>query len=244
MSKNIVDAYKEFNGQLIILISGLSGSGKSELGKDICRDFKIKCLDLRKFYNEKFDVKVKLSNEKIVVNYDNDDAINWSKLSDEVNKMKKDGVLVVGNVFPIEKLEFKTDFHIHLKISKQEIKQKILDYIDKHKEKNFDAETETLRFNTITYPYYLDSLKRMKMTKFMDVTGFTNDKIYDDVFDILIKHIKDNVESYNPHKPSSNPKAIKHDNLKNNTNSDITSMLSDGETVIDDEFYVNYTHDD
>ncbi len=138
MVKNIVEAYKEFNGQLIILISGLSGSGKTILAENICRDFKLKEINVRDYYKKDYNETIKLPNEKTVVNYDTDDAVDWTKLNEDINKLKKDGVVVIGHVFPTDKLDFKADYHTHLKISKQELKKKRLEYIENHKENGFE----------------------------------------------------------------------------------------------------------
>lgn len=235
MSKNVVDAYKEFNGQLIILISGLSGSGKTALGKNISHDFKIKLIDMNDFYKENFDEKIKLPNNKTVVNYDTDNAVNWTKINKEINDFKKDGVVVIGNVFPTDKLQFKTDFHVHLKITKQELKNKRLNYIEKHKNKGFDVETESLRINMYTYPYYLETMKRMKFTKFIDVTELSNDAIYDDIFDVLIKHITDSLHS---------SKQTHHESHNNTTKSKINNTNSDSETHPDEDYYVHYEYED
>jgi cytidylate kinase len=236
MSKNIVEAYKEFNEQLIILVSGLSGSGKSELGKYICRDFKLHCIDMRKFYKKNADEKIKLPNGKYIINYDTDNVVNWDDLNTDINKYKKDGVVIFGNMFPTDKLQFKTDFHIHLKIAKQELKQRIHAYIEKHPEKKFDEETENLRFNMHTYPYYLETIKRMKITKFMDATGMDENKIYDEVYDDLIKNINDNVYS-SKHIIGNR---INASSIKSND----TSLISPGETAIDDDYLISYHHED
>jgi cytidylate kinase len=204
MSKNIVEKYTEFNGQLIILISGLSGSGKTQLGENIGRDFKLKKIDMKKFYKKDFDEKVKLANGMSVVNYDSDGAIDWDKMNEEINNMKKDGIIVIGHVFPTDKLNFKADYHIHLKISKQKLKTNRLEYIEKHKENGFDPESEELRINALTYPYYLGALKRMKMDKFIDVSDMSDDVVYDIIFDEIIKYIKENVYSSHNHSKKSN----------------------------------------
>ena len=102
---NIVEKYKEINGQIIILISGLSGSGKTHLGRNICRDFKLTCIDMKKYYKKDFNEKVTLSNGKDVVNYDTDNSVDWDAVNKDVNEKKESGVVVVGTVFPTEKLK-------------------------------------------------------------------------------------------------------------------------------------------
>lgn len=195
MSKNIVEKYKEFNKQLIILISGLSGSGKTELGENMSRDFKIKLMQAKDYYKTDITDTIKLPNGKVVVNYDTDNAIDWDRLNEDINKYKLDGVIVVSHAFPTDKLNFKADYHVHLKISKQKLRDKRMEYIEKHKDKGFDSETELLRINAVTYPYYMDVLKRMKTDKFMDVTEMSDDIIYDKVFDAILDHIKKSVYS-------------------------------------------------
>lgn len=234
MSRNIVDVYKEFNKQLIIVISGLSGCGKTEIGMKISRDFKINYLNAQKYYKKDFNDRVKLPNNKYIVNYDTDDAIDWDSLNAKINEEKTKGIVIVGTTFSTEKLMFNVDFHIHLKISKQEIKKKIHEFIEKHPEKNFDEESENLRLNMYTYPYYLELLKRMKITKFIDVTGMTEEKIYDIVFDEIIKHINDNVyQSKNTFKNKINATSESSDY---NTN----AVILPGETNVDDDYYISY----
>ena len=49
-SKTIVDAYKDKFKQLIILVSGFSGSGKGILSRSLAKDFKIKYMNLNDYY--------------------------------------------------------------------------------------------------------------------------------------------------------------------------------------------------
>jgi cytidylate kinase len=225
MSKNVVETYVEFNNQLIILISGLSGSGKSELGKNISRDFKMKTVNTKKFYKSDFKETIKLPNEKIVINYDTDDAIDWDMFNKEINENKKNGIVGISAVFPTDKLDFNTDYHIHLKISKQELKKKRTEYIERHKDKNFDLESELLRVNIATYPYYLNSLKRMKIDKFIDVTEMSDDEIYDAIFDAIIKFIEKDIysEKYVHKKDTKKEKKPIHDFPSNTTEDYIVS---------------------
>ena len=46
---NIVEKYAEINGGILILISGLSGTGKTKLAKNIARDFKIDIINENKY---------------------------------------------------------------------------------------------------------------------------------------------------------------------------------------------------
>ena len=73
---NIVEKYIQNKDQLIILISGFSGSGKTLLAKNIERDFKLNFLNLNDFYKKDYINIVDLGNN-IKVN----DASNKIKAS-------------------------------------------------------------------------------------------------------------------------------------------------------------------
>ena len=100
--------------------------------------------------------------------------------------------------------------------------------MEKHKEKGFDIESEVLRINALTYPYYLESLKKMKITEFIDVTDMTEQQIYDKIFDTIMELIKENVYAKKPHKKEN--RAFRE--------------ISEGSTQLDDEYYATYMHDD
>lgn len=189
----IVEEYIKQKHQFIIAISGVSGSGKVVLSKNIARDFKFKLIDQQKFYKPDYNVTVKLPNEKIIINYDTDDIVDWKAFNKEVNENKNNGVVVTGVSFPTEKLEFYPDIHIHLKLPKQVIKQKRLEYIEKHKDKKYDIEVENLRLNMYTYPYYLTTLEHMKIDKTIMTADMSDDAIYDSVFDFIIEFVKGRV---------------------------------------------------
>jgi hypothetical protein len=192
MSKNILDVYKEKHGQFIIVISGLALTGKKKLGHAIERDFHIKYIDMKEYLK---DVKetIQLPNGKTVISIESDNAVDWDKLNKAVNDNKVNGVVVVGLAFPTDKITFTADYHVHLKMPKQVLKTKREEYIKKHPDKKYDLETEILRINIISYPYYVDVLNRMKIDKYINVAESKPDDIYNSVYDLIVKFIWEHI---------------------------------------------------
>lgn len=194
MGRTILDVYNEKHGQFIVLVSGLSSTGKTKLGKNIERDFRLKFLNMKNFVKKDYNKMSELPNGKFVLNIDSDDIYDWDKLNDEVNTNKK-GVIIVGNVFPTNLLKFKPDYHIHLRMPKQILKTKREAFIKAHPEKNYNLEDEILRINALTYPYYMDVLNRMMINKFINILELTPEKVYDIAFEEIIKFIWGNIPS-------------------------------------------------
>jgi zinc finger CCHC domain-containing protein 8 len=196
MSKNIVEKYIELKGQFIILISGLPGCGKQELGESIERDFKFKLLDTYNYYKKNYNTKITLSEDQEIINLYTDDAIDWDKLNEDINKYKQTGVIVIGMSLPQNKLLTEADYHIHLNISKQVSIDKLKDYIIENKDKypedfkNIGTPLEKLKMNKLIYPYYLETTKLAKINKYISVKEMNHDQIYDLVFTILIEFIQ------------------------------------------------------
>jgi len=193
MKKNILDIYKEKHDQFIILVSGLSSTGKTKLAKQLERDFKLKLIDTKQFMKENNSVTFKLLNGAEIINVDRDDVVDWDKLNNEVDTYKKDGIVIVGVAFPTSLLKFKPDYHIHLKIPKQLLKEKREKFIKDHPEKNYNLENEMLRISALTYPYYVDVVTRMAINKFINIADIKPSELYDNVFDSLIKFIWENI---------------------------------------------------
>ena len=112
--------------------------------------------------------------------------------------MKGDGLLVIGISFPEDKIESKPDYHIHLNISKQACVERRKMFLEKHKdEENYGEDykligsvTEKLKMNQLIFPYYLESIKKAKINKFININEMNNDVVYDTAFDALIDMIK------------------------------------------------------
>lgn len=196
---NIVEAYIKYRGQLIILVSGISGSGISHLAKNISQDLKIASLSYSKFCKKDYDEKVKLPDGTEIINWDSDDTIDWSAFNDAIKQMRRNGVVAYNQSFPLDKLDknLQIDAHINIKLSKQNLFQRREKYIDEHQ--NECAKLYKLRdklsiiFNRLTYPYYLQSINNSKITKFINANEFINlpefeydEKIADEAFKYLM----------------------------------------------------------
>ena len=196
---NIVEAYIKFKKQLLILIAGLPGCGKLALAKNIASDFKLKLIDQIDYYKQNYDVKSTLPDGTTVINWYSDEAIDWNKFNDDINKFKINGLIVVGISLPEDRIKSQVDFHIHLNISKQACMEKRKDFLEKNKDndkyqqeyKLIGTPFEKTIMNQLIYQYYLDTTKKSKINKFINITEMNNKQVYDATFDIIIKFITD-----------------------------------------------------
>jgi uridine kinase len=190
---NRVEGYIMMNKSLIILISGLSGSNRSTLAKEIERDFKIKLLTLEDYCKNEDNEKIfDLGNGIKVVDREHIDSYDWDKFNNDIGKFKEKGVVVYGDYFPDFKLNFKADFHIHLKISKKRLIEKRKEYIENNAEKCGDLlqiineGKFDLLINKLTYPYYLEYRDKSIIHKFINSDENTTDTIYEQVFEYIM----------------------------------------------------------
>ena len=196
-SKTIVDAYKDKFKQLIILVSGFSGSGKGILSRSLAKDFKIKYMNLNDYYKEDWDKTsdaIEIDQHKII-DWDTPDAVDWDKFNEDINNNKKEGIIISGFSFPKNKLTFNTDFHVHLKITKDDLIQNRKDYVnEKDDSKVAELDDELVRriLNKISYPHYMRSLEDSFINKFIQVKSGREEiqKTYDSIFDYLVENIE------------------------------------------------------
>lgn len=193
---NIVEAYIKFNGQLLIFISGLPGCGKLKLAKNISKDFKLKIIDQYEYYKKDYDVTATLPDGTKIINWYTDDAVDWDKFNDDINKYKKDGLIVIGVSLIENTITSKPDYHFHLNISKQLCIEKRKEFLQEHKDKYeedykvVNTPIEKLKMNQLIFPYYLESIKKSKINKFININEMTDQQVYDMAFDVLIDMIK------------------------------------------------------
>jgi uridine kinase len=203
---NIVEAYKSQQKQMVIMLSGFSGSGKSLLGKSLVRDInrnkgekssEFVFLNLNDFYKDESEYnKIVEVGELKVVDWDDPEAVDWEKFNMKINEIKSDGVIISGFAFPKDKLNFYSDFHIHIKISKDDLiknrheftQEKLDDKTSRVGEIGEDMEKRIL--NKVTFPHYLKSLESSQINKSITVEKNEIKKVYDEMFDYLMEMIK------------------------------------------------------
>lgn len=198
---NIIEAYIKYNGRLVIFVSGISGCGKTSLAKKISKKFDIPLIEQFNYYKKGYDDKVTLPDGTEHINYNSDNAIDWTRLDKDIKDKESKGVIVTGFALVDDKLDVKPDYHIHISMSKQECIDRRRTYLEKHKDKYkeehelIDTDTERLKMNRMIFPYYLETVKRSKINKFMNIKeGMDDDNIWDSAWDILIGFISGRVD--------------------------------------------------
>lgn len=148
----------------LIAISGLSGSGKTTVGKMIVDVYGGKIIDLDSYFIPKDKLpKVQLSNKTIVQNYDCYDAINWGRFWSDVRDAlrKHELVIIVGFCLPItEQQALETgmndldyDYHFHLELDKETSKKRRI--ISKGWTDNAEKiKRNSLEVDEVVWPFY------------------------------------------------------------------------------------------
>jgi len=184
---NIVEAYKKFNSQLIVLVSGYSGTHKSKIAKFIGKIFNLKCISLKQFYYPNYDTSITVAsgenNNITLIDYDDIyRSVDWKKLNKYVKE--NNNIVICGFGFPSELITFKTDFHIYLKINKQKLFENMDEYIKKRDIK--DRENAKLIFNKITFNHNEKLMKDGKIDKFVNLNEMSFEETKKSIFDYLI----------------------------------------------------------
>lgn len=197
--ETVIEAYVRLNNQLIIAVSGLSGSGKNRIAKELAKDFDMQYLNLHRYYKEGFNETIELPSGEKVINWDSPEAYNWDNFNKDVDKAKDKGVVISGPYFPSGYFDFNINVHINIKMSKQNILDARHEKLEKGKVIDSTLNTlsgtdkEKLIFNSITFPQYLDEIKKSYVTKFINANEMSLGDIYDSAFnhvmDIIIKFL-------------------------------------------------------
>lgn len=196
---------------IIILISGFAGTGKTRFGKKLAQDLNYKFIDICDFVKKDYDIKYVLPNGINVVDYDSVDAFDWEKINNEING----SVVISGQLFPKDAIK-QEYINIQLTAKKQTILNNRLEYAKKHPEKHGDEESEKLIFNTHTYSYYLGMLKNIKTNDDIFIDGLTDGEAYEKIRNIVNKQIefKCAKEKQKLEKPAEKKKQFVPDNFR------------------------------
>jgi len=199
---NIIEAYIKFYGQLIIILSGIAGCGKNKFAKNISNTFGIKLIKQADYVKDGYTNTMKIGENLTVNNLNTDDAFDWNRLLSDINKYKSSGIIVTGISFPNKIININIDYHLHLSISKQECIERKQKFLENNKEKYTDeyaiinTPLEKLYMNKLIYPYYLDSIKQMRINKFIKGTGISDNIIWDRIWDVIIEFIQKSVDNF------------------------------------------------
>lgn len=223
---NYVERYIQIKNGMVILISGLSGSGRSNvankikkscgerecynsgnsgrtiLAEEIERDFKIKLISLENYCNENNVKIVEMYDGTKIHDWEDIDIYDWDKFNDDIKEYKQHGVVCYGDYFPTDKLKFDVDFHINIYISKENLLSRRLEYIEKNAEKcpELADMVKNNKFEIIikkyTYPYFVKYTKESNIDKRLDSGVNTSDELYDQAFEYIINMIQKSVNEY------------------------------------------------
>jgi len=238
---NVVEAYIKFRGQLIILMSGITGCKKTKFAKMLAKEFSIKFVDQMDYYVEKYDEKIDMPDGTKIINWYSDNAIDWDKLNTDINKYKNTGVIVTGFSFSKDRIDFDSDFHIHIKLSKKLCIEKRRKFLQKYQKKYPDeysvinTEKELLLMNKLIYPYYLESLKNSSINKFINMDELDDEKAYDTIFDSVIEYIQDWHSKNRQVDKTESIGDIETTSSAKNTSNNAISNDSDDSDIVDEE---------
>lgn len=191
---NVIEAYVKFNKRLVILISGLPGCGKTDLAHKISMMLGCGFVNANNYYKKNYNVTVTLPTGVSIVNYDSDDAVDWNSLNKDIDKPNT-CTIVSGFAFPTDKITVPYDYHIHLVIKKMQCLEKRREFLEKHKNeypddyKLINTDSEKVKMNQYTYPYYLKTKENSNINKFINTVSLTDDEIMDKVFGSIVHFI-------------------------------------------------------
>lgn len=175
----LVQKYLEINGQLLICISGMSGSGKSYIAEQLSNLLNIKHIDQDTFYIHPSKMpKVRLSDGKSYTNWDSEDSINLKLMNNEIDKYIKKGIIFSGFSCRNGWFDHSINVQIHLEITKETSYQR-------RYEQGKNQKHGAIIVNEMVYPFYLETLEQSKIDYTID-TNTKSSTTLDRVIEYLI----------------------------------------------------------
>lgn len=176
---SLFQQYKNKYGNLLILISGASGAGKSHWAKRLSKVLGLKYIEQDDFYRSPLLMpNFTYSNGQSMPNWDCLDAIDIKKQNETINKHIANGVIFSGFACRESVFEHKVNFHLHLKISPETC-------IARRQEQHKDpSEMGAMIVKELVYPFYLETLKLSKINVIIDANEKT-----EKIGELLIRHM-------------------------------------------------------
>ena len=171
----------------IIAISGISGAGKSTIGKILAKKLDAAFID-QDWFNNSNKQQATLSNGYVVTNYDCDNASNIKNFNDAISSNKHNVVIVVGYNLrdSFFNKENKPTIHFNIIIPKE------LSLETRLSTKSFSDErrsNEKLFFNEYLYPYYEDTLSNLKVNHYIDGVVDNERETIENIIDYILNKL-------------------------------------------------------
>jgi len=191
---NVVEAYRKKVGHLIILISGLSGTGKTHIAEKMAKELNLKFLNLINYYNKNNVKDYVLRDGRKVPNWFSVETIvDWDKLNKDIEE-NKNGVIIVGFGFPKEKIKFTPTIHVNLKTTKIDIGNRRKEFMEKYGDIFSGLNPNILEVinKELVIPTFGKLLSISNVNKFVSIKNIEKDEeIMDILFKALMKLIQD-----------------------------------------------------
>lgn len=195
---NLLEEYILRKNKIIILISGLSGTKRSSIAKEIERDFKLLNLISLDDYCDENKVKTVDFFGNKINDWDDIEVYDWDKFNGDINKNKN--YVIFGDIFPKDKLNFESDFHFHITISKEKLIEKRREYIENNPEKCKDMlniiDKLSTFINQTTYSHYIKNRNNSKIDLWLKSEENTNEQIYDQIFEFVVNKMTQFLNEY------------------------------------------------
>lgn len=201
------DSYIKKYEQLIIIITGLSGTNKIHLGQYLSEKLNIDYINHIPFIDKK-------------ENINSDKYIKWDKFNKKINKLKSHGLIITSPVFPTDLINFKVDVHINLYISKTQLKENVKSDLKPELEK------DNLKYINQLYSYYIDTSKRSKFDIVYDIKD--NIDLESELLNYICKCLYNNYDEQEKHIDSSD----KSEEIEDDKYENVTHIFNDDTLIV------------
>ena len=268
----IIEAYIKFNGQLVILLSGMSGSGVSKISREIAQTLKLDTIAVKDYIDKSYSETITIpdnlksqndNSQHEIINWDSDDIYDFKNLNNAINEKKNKGVIIYGQLFSRENIDADIDIQIIIKLSKPNLYEKRQKFIQSHNIKPAFSNPEINKyiFNKYTYTYFVDVTKDITYAKFINANqiiekinekyklNISDENDFDNIYNELVTdEIFDYIIKYisnwlNDYNSNKNPNDTKYDETTSDTDSPNNIPINNKNDEYDDDDDDDYEGD-